>query len=259
MLNPANPARFFACGCRSIRRYDLSAVVTRAICFAAALGLASCASLEQLKAENPYMPPVSTGPYREASATTLMAYGASLSILDAAGRAFECQRVLNAYRGDRQLPVLFHLFVAQAAPPGCGDLRATAREVQAMRSGVTDPMLRNFLAVQMLTAEGRVEAAAERQDLERALRRARSNLKQSISRHRQSISQVRDTYRRMKSRDAEARQLKQRVDELKSVEQGLSQSVRSRDAEARQLKEKLDALKSIEREINETERREDYD
>jgi len=53
--------------------------------------------------------------------------------------------------------------------------------------------------------------------------------------------------------------LKQQVDELKSVEQGLSQSVRSRDAEARQLKEKLDALKSIEREINETERREDYE
>ena len=128
-----------------------------------------------------------------------------------------------------------------------------------MRAGVTDPMLRNFLALQMLAAEGRLAAAAERQELEQALRRARFNLKQSMSRHRQSISQVRDTYRRMKSRDAEARQLKQRVDELKSVEQGLSQSVRSRDAETRQLKEKLDALKSIEREINETERREDYD
>ncbi|MGY6213568.1 hypothetical protein ACW73L_00290 [Methylolobus aquaticus] len=230
-----------------------------AICLAAAFGLASCAGFDPPRAQDPYLPPASAGPYREASASALVAYGASLAVLDAAGRAFECQRVLSIYRGDRQLPVLFHLFVAQTAPPGCGDLRATTREVQAMRAVVTDPMLRNFLTVQILAAEGRVEAAAERQELERALRRARYNLKQSMSRHRQSISQVRDTYRRMKSRDAEARQLKQRVDELKSVEQGLSQSVRSRDAEARQLKEKLDALKSIEREINETERREDYD
>jgi len=230
-----------------------------AICLAAAFGLASCAGFDPPRPQYPYLPPASAGPYREASASALVAYGASLSVLDVAGRAFECQRVLSIYRGDRQLPVLFHLFVAQTAPPGCGDLPATTREVRAMRASVTDPMLRNFLAVQILAAEGRVEAAAERQDLERALRRARYNLKQSMSRHRQSISQVRDTYRRMKSRDAEARQLKQRVDELKSVEQGLSQSVRSRDAEARQLKEKLDALKSIEREINETERREDYD
>lgn len=234
-------------------------MVTVALCLAAALGLASCAGPHKLPGEGPSPTLGSAGPYREASAEALLRYAGSLAGLDPVERAFECHRVLRTYRTHRSLPVLLHLFIAQEASSACGDLRATAREVRAMQGLVADPILREFLTFQRLVAEDRVREAAERRRLESALRRARFNLKQALSKQRQSISQVRDTYRRMKSRDAEARQLKQQVDELKSVEQGLSQSVRSRDAEARQLKEKLDALKSIERDINETEKREEYD
>jgi hypothetical protein len=207
----------------------------------------------------PSAPPVTTNRYLATSADAVMGYAASLAGFDAAERAFECHRVLKIYRVNRRLPILIHLFIAQTASSGCGDLRSTTREVRAMRGQIANSMVRDFVTFQLLAAERQSDDAAEMQRLDGALHKARSNLKQVMSRHRQSISQVRDTYRRMKSRDAQARQLKQQVDELKSVEQGLSQSVRSRDAEARQLKEKLDALKSIEREINETERREEYE
>lgn len=237
----------------------MTSAATVALTLAVAVGVVSCGGLGHPRDAGQVPLLLTENPYLETSADALIAYAASLTRLNAVERACECHRVLETYRSNRQLPILFHLFVAQGGAFGCGDSRSTAREVAAMRGQITEATLRNFLDFQRFNAGRLSDGAAEIQGLENALRRARANLREALSKHRQSISQVRDTYRRMKSRDAVARQLKQQVDELKSVEQGLSQSVRSRDAEARQLKEKLDALKSIEQEINETEMREDHD
>jgi hypothetical protein len=237
----------------------LSSFIAAALAFSAAVVLASCASYDPRnlgRANGHEFPEV---PAAQISGEALMTYAASLQLLNRAELNGECFRLERKYRASKSVPLLFQLFVAQATASGCGDLRATARFVRAFQGRVTDPTLARFLGYQQVLASKLLDDEAERDALQSALDRSRANLRQALSKHRQSVTQVRLTYRQMRSRDAEARHLKQKVDELKSVEQGLSQSVRSRDAEARLLKQKLDALKSIEQEINESEKREDHE
>ncbi|MBM4201240.1 MAG: hypothetical protein FJ189_08130, partial [Gammaproteobacteria bacterium] len=114
------------------------------------LVLASCAGLHDRADAGPPAPTVTTDRYLTTSADAVIGYAATVAGFDAAERVFECHRVLRIYRVNRQLPILIHLFIAQTASSGCGDLRSTTREVRAMRGQIANSMVRDFVTFQLL-------------------------------------------------------------------------------------------------------------
>lgn len=174
------------------------------------------------------------------TADQLISFGAELARLNPALRLVECHKILNAYNGSRQLSTLLRLFTAQAVTEGCGDPSRTTRVIRAFGGQIAEERLRNMLSYQILAAERSIAQAADRARLERRLDRTRYNLKkalgearqalsdsrQALSEREQALSQTREIYRQMVSRDAEARELKDKLDALKSIEQDLNDTQR---------------------------------
>jgi hypothetical protein len=57
-------------------------------------------------------------------------------------------------------------------------------------------------------------------------KQALSKQREAVSEREQAISQTREIYRQMMTRDAEARQLREKIDALKSIEQDVNDSER---------------------------------
>lgn len=184
---------------------------------------------------------------RDVNLEVLLAFAADYSRLDPAGRLAECHRQVQSYSKNRQLSGLLRMFVAQLGTDGCGNLAETTRVVRATRDLMADARLGDYLAFQLMLADAKRSAAEERMRLVRRLDYTRYNLKKAMSSSRQAMSSSKQAL--SKQREA-----------LSEREQALSQTreiyrqMLNRDAEARQLKEKLDALKSIEQDVNDTER-----
>lgn len=209
--------------------------------------LSACAGLQHRDSREQMREYSPNDRYLEFSGDQLIDFAGDLSRLNPAARLVECQKILAYYRENRQLPILLHLFAAQTVTEGCGDLSRTTRVVRAFSGQLEDLRLRNFLSYQMVLADRTIASSAERNRLQRRLDHARSNLRKAMSESRQAVSSSKQAL--SKQREA----LTEREQALSQTREIYRQMV-SRDAEARQLKEKLDALKTIEQDLNDTER-----
>lgn len=218
-----------------------------ALAFPILTALASCADLQR-RGNSEQLTEIPTHQrYLELTADQLISFGADLSRLTAAGRLEECHKIMRFYAGNRQLSILVHLFAAQQITTGCGDPSMTTRVIRAFSGQISEERLRNLLLYQVALAERNVAGSAERVRLERRLEHTRYNLRKALSNSRQALSSSKQAL--SKQREA----LSEREEALSQTREIYRQMV-SRDAEARQLKEKLDALKTIEQDLNDIER-----
>lgn len=209
--------------------------------------LIACADLQRQADAGRTVGSADSQRYRDVTLDSVVAFAAEYARGDAASRLAECHRQAQSYAQNRQLSGLLRMFVAQLGTEACGDLATTARVVRATRGLIADARLSEYLSFQLMLADSKRSAADERARLARRLDYTRYNLKKAMSSSRQAMSSSKQAL--SKQREA-----------LSEREQALSQTreiyrqMLTRDAEARQLKEKLDALKSIEQDVNDTER-----
>ncbi len=177
----------------------------------------------------------------------LLAFGSGFARLDAAGRLTECHKRLQSYAKSRRLSTLVYLFAAQLATEGCGDLTVTNRVIRGFSDQIRDERLRDLLVYQGVLADQTIWSSVERERLRRRLEFTRHQMKKALSESRQAVTSARQAL--TKQREA----LSEREQALMQTKEIYRRMV-TRDAEARELKEKLDALKSIEQDLNDTER-----
>lgn len=211
------------------------------------LALGACADFQRRQ------PADSAGKFRgdelhlDLTADQLLAFGGEFARGNPAVRLTECQKLVQSYAGNRQLSNLLRQFSAQLTTDGCGDLARATRVIRAFSGQIQDERLKNLLSYQLLLADRNLAAAAERIRLERRLDYARYNFKKALSEYRQALSNSKQALSKQREALSEREQARSQTQEL-------YRQMISRDAEARQLKEKLDALKSIEQDLNDTER-----
>lgn len=181
------------------------------------------------------------------TADQLVEFAGEFTRLNAADRLGECHKLKQSYSGSRRLSELLRLFSAQIVTDGCGSLAQSSRVIHAFSGQIPEKRLRDLLAYQLLFAERNLAGTAERLRLGRRLELARSNFRKALSESKQALSSSKQAL--SKQREA----LSER-EEARTQTKELYRQMVSRDAEARQLKEKLDALKSIEQDLNDTER-----
>lgn len=184
---------------------------------------------------------------RDLNLENILAFGADYARGDPASRLVQCHKQLQWYAQSRQVSGLVRLFLAQLGTESCGDLATTARVVRAMRSTVNDARLLEFLAFQLMIAEVKLAAVDERTRLSRRLDYARSSLKKALSNSRQAVSSSKQALSKQREAVSEREQAISQTREI-------YRQMMTRDAEARQLREKIDALKSIEQDVNDSER-----
>ena len=208
--------------------------------------LAACADLQRRPPSRPAAV-TDVQQHLDVSADQLLAFGSEYDRLGPAGRLAGCHKLLRTYAVSRRLSTLLYVFSAQLVTEGCGDLAETTRVVRAFRGQIQEERLRNLLAYQGLLAEQNIARSLERERLRKRLEFTRYQMKKALSESRQAVSSSKQAL--TKQREA----LSEREQALTQTREIYRQMV-SRDAEARQLKEKLDALKSIEQDLNDTER-----
>ena len=225
--------------CKSVWRAALVGVLT--------LILAACADRQRRPPSRPVAVTAEVQQHLDVSADQLLAFGSEYDRLGPAGRLAECHKLLRTYAVSRRLSTLLYVFAAQLVTEGCGDLAETSRVIRAFRGQIQEERLRNLLAYQGLLAEQNIARSVERERLRKKLEFTRYHMKKALSESRQAVSSSKQAL--TKQREA----LSEREQALTQTREIYRQMV-SRDAEARQLKEKLDALKSIEQDLNDTER-----
>lgn len=184
---------------------------------------------------------------RDLNLDNVLAFGADYARGDSASRLAECNKEMQRYEQSRQVTSLVRLFLAQLGTEACGDLATTARLVRVMSSLVSDARLLEFLSFQLMIADLRLAAVDERTRLSHRLDNARTSLRRAVSNSRQAVSSSRHALSKQREAVSEREQAINQTREI-------YRQMMTRDAEARQLREKLDALKSIEQDVNDSER-----
>lgn len=199
-----------------------------AIALLLAAALCSCKELKRPPA--PAVPPPSPDQkYFTYSTERLLSYAGELARLGPVDRLTECNKVLELYRANQQTGVLLHLFVAQLASDACGDPVRVLALVRTLKPTLQDERLRNFLSFEGLLADRAMQAAAEKERIAKKLRETRWRLRQAQTKEKRAETKGKKIYERMISRDAEAKQLKQKLDALKSIEQDLNEETERHD------------------------------
>jgi hypothetical protein len=169
--------------------------------------LEACSAWNKKPAPPPPPPPPPEARYFDTDLEELVRYGEELVSMTDESRRAECAQVLNLMTPDERLGVRLHLLQIQMLDEGCGNRRQTLDALMAARASVTDEPLRNWIIFQERLLTLNQSLREENRKLDKHLKQARE--KAAISR------------KRAKSMEGETRELQDKLDALKSIEQNL--------------------------------------
>lgn len=179
------------------------------------LVLLSACSAWKDKPLPPPPPPPPEARYQSAEQNELLRYGDELALMSAEARQAECARVLELAGPEAGAGTHLHLLQIQMLVDGCGDQRANLAALATLQVNIADESTRRWLAFQEQVA-ARWQARDDRcKMLEKQLQ--------------QTLKTVRTSRNRVKSRESEVQELKDKLDALKSIEENLGGSETGRN------------------------------
>jgi hypothetical protein len=181
---------------------------SRAIAFIALFAITGCAGLRS-KEHAETVSQTSGQKYTSYAFEDLLSFAADIARLPPADRFSVCQHLLQRYHTDRSLGVRLHLLFVQAATEACGDVGSAAAIVDASLEELHDERLKALLIYQ---------------------REILSRLDHEIERRKSSertvfhtVSKEQKAHRRLKTRESELKELQEKLDALKAIEQRLDE------------------------------------
>jgi len=168
--------------------------------------LEACSAWKKKPAPPP-PPPSPEARYLDTGLEELVRYGEELVAMSDESRRLECAQVLSLMGSEERLGVRAHLLQIQLLDESCGDRRGTLDALAAARSNLADEPLRRWLAFHERLLSMHQTLREENRKLDKLLRQARETA--AISR------------KRAKSMEGETRELQDKLDALKSIEQNL--------------------------------------
>jgi hypothetical protein len=139
----------------------------------------------------------------------LLSYARDLAELPAADRLAECQQVLQLYRTNRSLALGLRLLLAETVTEACGDIRDATAIAEAALSELADQRLQSLLIYQK-----EILARIERE------KNQRKALERRVS---ETAFKQKKAHRLLKSQESELKQLQEKLDALKAIEQSLDE------------------------------------
>jgi hypothetical protein len=181
---------------------------SRAIAFIALFAITGCAGLRS-KEDAEHVPQTSEQKYTSYAFEDLLRFAGDIASMPPAERFSLCQHLLQRYHTDRSLGVRLHLLLVQTATEACGDIGSAAAIVDASMAELHDERLKALLIYQKAILS-RLDHEIERRKL-------------SERKVFHTVSKQRKAHRRLKTRESELKELQEKLDALKAIEQRLDE------------------------------------
>jgi hypothetical protein len=166
--------------------------------------MAGCAQLWPQRGQTPAEDPDSH--YRQTDLGHLVSYGGQAAAMDDAGRQAECRHLQQLDAASPSLGLRLHLATLQSVGDACGSVEEALDSLRRVKPEVTDDAVRSWLVYQEQVL-GRLDREADfRREIELKVKQATEKALRS--------------QREAKTKDSQLKTLQDKLDALKSIEQG---------------------------------------